>query len=369
MKKKKGFKVERTNGDDILDALSMRLNQNLRTEKQIDDKKNNVYFWLFKLLILIIYLLIVNCCFELFKYFGVNLIYLFAVSLRSVLSFIFTLGITFLQLLYLSYTILKQLKIFTNSTYYKRLYANDRYMLKRKKMFFNNIEKVLQAIGVVHLTFVSFIGLILICVVVMVLTLHLNGLHMFSLMAIALSLLGLCYIVFEEIRCKFFGYPSKIERGSLYVLVAVFILSMSCFGFETSKFNINNGLPKDMDTITKSVKMNINEVNNMYISSNAKFNNFELVIDDSLDDEVKMEVEYYKTAKVSYESYFNDNDDLKVKFNGEADIKLENVVDIFKLCVETVRTKTMYNYNMFKYPRIKIYVSTSNYDKLFIEKK
>ena len=35
MKKKKGFKVERTNGDDILDALSMRLNQNLRTEKQI----------------------------------------------------------------------------------------------------------------------------------------------------------------------------------------------------------------------------------------------------------------------------------------------------------------------------------------------
>ena len=107
----------------------------------------------------------------------------------------------------------------------------------------------------------------------------------------------------------------------------------------------------------------------MYISSNAKFNNFDLVIDDSLDDEVKMEVEYYKTAKVSYESYFNDNDDLKVKFNGETDIKLENVVDIFKLCVETVRTKTMYNYNMFKYPRIKVYVSTSNYDKLFIEKK
>ena len=49
--------------------------------------------------------------------------------------------------------------------------------------------------------------------------------------------------------------------------------------------------------------------------------------------------------------------------------KLENVVDIFKLCVETVRTKTMYNYNMFKYPRIKVYVSTNNYDKLFIEKK
>ena len=35
--KKKNFRVERTSGDDILDALSLRLNQNLRTEKQIDD--------------------------------------------------------------------------------------------------------------------------------------------------------------------------------------------------------------------------------------------------------------------------------------------------------------------------------------------
>ena len=97
MKKKKSFRVERTNGDDILDALSMRLNQNLRTEKQIDDKKNNVYFWLFKFVILLIYLLIINACFELFKYLGVNLIYFFAVSLRSVLAFIFRVGVTFVQ--------------------------------------------------------------------------------------------------------------------------------------------------------------------------------------------------------------------------------------------------------------------------------
>ena len=79
--KKKNFRVERTNGDDILDALSLRINQNLRTEKEIDDKKNNVYFWLFKFLILIVYLLIINGVFILVKEFVVYLIYLFAVSL------------------------------------------------------------------------------------------------------------------------------------------------------------------------------------------------------------------------------------------------------------------------------------------------
>ena len=369
MKKKKSFRVERTNGDDILDALSMRLNQNLRTEKQIDDKKNNVYFWLFKFVLLLVYLLVVNACFELFKYFGVNLIYFFAVSLRSILSFIFTVGVTFVQSLFITYTILKHLKIFTNSSYYKRLYAKDRYMLKRKKAFFGVIEQVLQAIGIAHLVFVGIIGLILICIVTMLFTLAYNGLYMFSLLAIAIILLALCFFVFEEVRSKFFGYISKVRKQSIYLCLLLLILAIACFGYETNNYNVNSSLPKSMDTITKNVTMNISNINNVFIDSNAKFNNIEVVIDNSLGDVVKLEVEYYKTANVSYTSYFNDNDDLKIKFDGETEFQLEDYVDVFKLGVETIRTKTMYNYNMFKYPKVKVYVSIDNYNKINVEKK
>ena len=59
MGKRKLF-VERTEGDDILDALSLRVNETLKTEKKIDDKKNNVYFWLFKFLLLIVFVFAVN---------------------------------------------------------------------------------------------------------------------------------------------------------------------------------------------------------------------------------------------------------------------------------------------------------------------
>ena len=37
---------------------------------------------------------------------------------------------------------------------------------------------------------------------------------------------------------------------------------------------------------------------------------------------------------------------------------------LFKLGVETIRTKTMYNYNMFKYPKVRIYAGPSVYDKI-----
>ena len=85
--KKKTFFVERTTGDDILDALSIRINQTLKTEKKIDDKKNNVYFWLFKFIILIFIFYLLTYALIFVKDLGVSLIYYFGTTLRGISSF------------------------------------------------------------------------------------------------------------------------------------------------------------------------------------------------------------------------------------------------------------------------------------------
>jgi hypothetical protein len=367
--KKNKFRVERTEGDDILDALSLRINQDLRTEKQIDDKKNNVYFWLFKFLILIVYILVVNALFVAVKELGVSLIYLFAVSLRSVLSFVFKTGITFIQFLFTTYVLLKNLKIFTDSTYYKRLYAKDRYMLKRKRRFFGIIENVLKAFGIVHLVFIGFIAIFLISILTMLATLAFNGLYMLSLTAIAIILLIMCFLVFEEIKSKFFGYKSKIRKEHLYVGLLALIFALVCFGYETNSYKVNSSLPENMETVTQSFNITLPNIEKVYISSNAKFNNMELKVDESLNNEVRIEVEYYETARVSYVSYFNTNNNLELRFDGETQFELKNLEDVFKLGVETIRNKTMYNYNMFKYPKIRVYCGMSDYDRIILESK
>ncbi len=366
--RRKNFRVERTNGDDILDALSLRINQNLRTEKEIDDKKNNVYFWLFKFLILIVYLLIINGIFFLVKEFGVYLIYLFAVSLRSVLSFIFKTGLTFVQLLLTTYILLKNLKIFTKSSYYKRLYAKDRYMLKKKRAFFGTVENILQAFGVVFLVFIGCLAVVLTSIITMLITLAINRIFMISLLAISIILLILCFFVFLEIRKKFFGINSNIRKEHLYVGLLELIFCIVCFGYETNNYKMDAGLPESMPTIRKAVLMNVYNIDNIEVSSNAKFNNVEVILDNSLDDLMKVEVEYYKTADVSYVSYFNESDDLQLKFDGEIEFGLDDITDVFRLGIETIRTKTMYNYNMFKYPKVRIYAGPTVYDKIKLDK-
>ena len=367
--KKNNFRVEITEGDDVLDALSMRINQSLRTEKAIDDKKNNVYFWLFKFLILLCYLVWVNACFFAAKEVGVYLIYLFAVSLRSILAFVYKFGLTFVQFIFVTYILLKNLKIFTKSNYYKRLYAKDRYMLKKKRQFFGTIEKVLQAFGIVYLVFVGIIAVILVSFAVILIAMMFNNMFMLSLLAVVLILLLLCLFIFEELRAKFFGLKSWVRKEHLYVGLLALIFAVICFGYETNTYKINPGLPSNLETVHQSFDLTLPSINSLNVSSNAKFNNIEVKVDNSLDDVVRFDIESYETAYVSYVTHFNsDTRDMDIKFDGETNFKMENINDVFKLGEETIKNKTMYNYNMFKYPKITVYVSMSNYEKINLKK-
>ena len=114
MEKKKRKFIERTEGDDILDALSLRVNETLKTEKKFDDKKNNVYFWLFKFLLLILYLIGVNILFSLIEDLIIDLIYYFGVSLRSVFSLGWSVVLNFTRWFVILYTLFKNLTIFMN---------------------------------------------------------------------------------------------------------------------------------------------------------------------------------------------------------------------------------------------------------------
>ena len=47
-----------------------------------------------------------------------------------------------------------------------------------------------------------------------------------------------------------------------------------------------------------------------------------------------------------------------MEFNSELDFHIKDFDYVLKLVIDTIRDKTLYNYNLFKYPTINIYVSS-----------
>ena len=130
--------------NDVLEALAIRLNDFLRPDKKSKNKKDNSYFWVFKFIFLMLLIWFISFIFNNFIEIGVSLIYLVAKSLRSILSYIWIISLSFIKSVLILYLLYDNLKIFTSSDYYHNLYADDRKMKHKKNVLFYSIEVILK---------------------------------------------------------------------------------------------------------------------------------------------------------------------------------------------------------------------------------
>ena len=350
--------VERTEGDDILDALSLRINSTLKTEKKIDDQKNNMYFWLFKFIVLAFYLLIINGVFTILREIGVDLIYSIAVSLRGILSLIWTTIIEFARWLLTLYLLFKNLKIFMNSSYYKRLYVKDQEMNKKKKKFFNTTSSVLKYLSVPFLLFLCISIAFLLAFLTLQVYMLINGMYSASLILITVILTFICYSIFRNIQYKFFNLGSIVRKRTIAIMSIFFLFSLLLFSYETSGYEVNSTLPTGFKIENKIMYFDVMRGQDIILKSGSKYENIHVYTDDTLVNQIRVELEYFDTANANYTYYFNDNDDLFMEFNSELDFHIKDFDYVLKLVIDTIRDKTLYNYNLFKYPTINVYVSS-----------
>lgn len=356
--------VERTEGDDILDALSLRINSTLKTEKKIDDQKNNVYFWLFKFIALAFYLLIINVIFSMLRAAGVDLIYSIAVSLRGILSLIWTGIIEFARGIFTLYLLFKNIKIFMNSSYYKRLYAKDEEMNKKKKKFFKTTSSILKYLSVPFLLFLSFLVAFLLAFLTLQVYMLINRMYSASLILITLILTFICYAIFRNIQYKFFNLGSIVRKRTITMMVIFFLFSLLLFSYETSGYEVNSSLPIGFKIENKTMYFDVMRGQDIILKTGSKYENIHIYTDDTLINQIRLELEYFETSNANYTYYFNETDDLFMEFNSELDFHVKDFDYVLKLVIDTIRDKTLYNYNLFKYPTINIYVSSDYLDNV-----
>lgn len=364
MKKKEKDSIRITKADDVLDSLSLWLNKVLRTEKMIDDKKNNVYFWLFKLIFLFLYLAIIDCLFDALRDFGVSLIYVLAVSLRTILASIFAFSVEFCKELVMLYLLFKNLKIFMNSSYYKRLYSRDNKMKDGKEKFFRIAYNVLKYLSVPFLALVGAIATFMIILIIIFVYMCAAGVYVVSPILITLSIFAICYVLFRSIQNKFFDRETAVTNKTWGFVLGVLLISICLFGYEISGYEYNSGLPENFSLVNKVLEFKLDDAEEVYIKSGSKYNNVSILKDDSLENKIRVELDYYETANTFYTTYLNDDDKLLLRFDSTLNYSKLDMKDVLKLGVESARKQTLYNYNLFKYPVIRIYVSGENESKV-----
>ena len=366
MKKKK----EKVTSNDVLDALSIRINDVLKTtRKGTTDKTNSAYFWLFKLILLILYIGLIIGLFDATCKLGVSLIYFFGKSLRSILAFGwqsiigFTKGITILYLIY------SNAVTFTESAFYKKLYHTDKPMEKKKDNFFAVIKVILKAISVVFLVILGLLAAISVFATVIFIKLLLDGVYIISPIIICLSTFALCYLAFKSIQRKFFDTKPAVSHNSIILAVIALVIGVAAFAYETSGYEYKNGLPIDFETIKKVETFDVSRIDKINITADTRLRTIRVLIDNELKDEIRLELEYFETADVSYIYRFNEDDDLDLEITSKLNFKFENLYDIAKLGSATLNNSTIYNYNLFKYPNITIYVNENTAKKITTSNK
>lgn len=147
----------------------------------------------------------------------------------------------------------------------------------------------------------------------------------------------------------------------------IFVLGLIISNFELGKFELVDTLPDNFELLVEKLSIQIDE-DKEYELIKDKYNqniNIEKVIDNSLENEVLIEIEHAKTSVV-LNTMRTIDDEVKVVFSNEFVFDRNDVMDIVDLGLKSLKEKRIYNYRLLKYSNIKVYGSEESLKKIEI---
>lgn len=161
----------------------------------------------------------------------------------------------------------------------------------------------------------------------------------------------------------------KKQINLLLVGFLIFIIGLIISNFELNKFEMVNYLPDEFETLVERFSIKLDEEKE-YELTKAKYNEnikIEKVVDNSLKDEIMVEIEHSKTS-AAVNAITTVDDEVEIIFSNEFVFNGKDLKNIFDLALKSIKEKRMYNYKLLKYSNIKIYGSEESLEKIEIDK-
>jgi hypothetical protein len=306
---------------------------------------------------------LINIVFDSFQDIGVSLIYAISKSLRSVLSYIWVISLAYIKGILILYLLYDNYRSFVTSEYYDNLYKKNRKLRDKKETLFRVVEILLKVFAVFNMIAITGLAAISLYAIITIFIMLFENIYIISPLIIFSAIFLISFFTFMHIKNKFFSNTQTIFKNHFLFAFILLIIGVVFLWYETSSYEYYNGLPVDMNLVYKEQTFNLTEGQNIIIKNNSKLNNLNVIYDETLKDEMVVELEYFETADVKYYYTFNEYDDLDLTFTSNVKFHPAHVEDVLKLIYTTFNRKTIYNYNLFKYPNIYVYINPK-YEKL-----
>lgn len=150
-------------------------------------------------------------------------------------------------------------------------------------------------------------------------------------------------------------YLFKVFTGMI-----IFIFGIGICYHEIVKFDKSDELTSNVSYITKTFDYTVNDNEIIRITNDNTNNNMTLFIDNDLNNSVKIVIEYPSINEVEIninERKIQDNKIVMVDLESELLDEANTFSNLYDFVVQCIEHKTIYNYRMFKYPKIKVYVN------------
>lgn len=149
----------------------------------------------------------------------------------------------------------------------------------------------------------------------------------------------------------------------------LFIIGLIIVNFDLKGYKYVNYLPSNFKTSTEVIKLNV-ENNKKYKVKKAK-NQQNIIIEkeeNNIEENViTIEINHTETSKAyGLIKSFDKNVDV-ILYNDAVISKVDDLSNIYDLFVKCIKDKTVYNYNLLKYSRVKIKGSKETLKKIEVD--
>lgn len=147
----------------------------------------------------------------------------------------------------------------------------------------------------------------------------------------------------------------------------IFIIGLIIINFELNKFEFVSKMPDNFNVITEKISVKLDR-NKEYELKKSKYNeniNIETVIDNSLKDEILIEIEHLETS-VTLNTIKTIDDEVEIIFSNQFIFDIDDMKEIINLGLKSLKERKIYNYKLLKYSNIKVYGSEESLKKIKI---
>lgn len=152
-----------------------------------------------------------------------------------------------------------------------------------------------------------------------------------------------------------------MKKYCKFILVGFIIFIIGAIGFyvELKSFKETDNLPANFKMNQETFRYSINETDIFRITNNNTNVNVKAYIDNTLDNDIKIIVNYPTLNKIDHDytvTNYEKNKLIKIDFESSARLDVDGAKDLFILGILGFRDKIMYNYSLLEYPEVRVFV-------------